>query len=108
MLTPPLEALPEGSWYPEKGMDAKEGESADQQTGHGPERIEQKGILIPVMVCGMGEITGKFPVGTRMAFFAGLHHMAPVQAGLTVVGRQNIMGPVTVGTFSCLLTTGKH
>ena len=62
VLTAFLEAFPEGARDPEKSMDAKKAEGADQQAGHGPERIEQEGILIPVMMGGMGQVTGKFTI----------------------------------------------
>jgi hypothetical protein len=63
-------------------MDAKKGEGADQQSGHAPECIVQVRIFIPVMMGCMGKIAGKFSVGAGMTFFAGLHHMAPIQIGL--------------------------
>ena len=108
MLTALLKAFPEGARNPEKSMDAEESEGADQQAGHGPERIEQKRILIPVMMGGMGQISCELPVGPRVTFSAGFHHITPVQTGLTVIGRQDIMGSMTVGAFSRLLPTGKH
>lgn len=59
-------------------MDAKEGKRANQQSGHTPESVIQVGILIPVMMGGMRKIAGEFPVGARMALFAGFNDMAPV------------------------------
>ena len=108
VLTALFKTLPEGSRYPEKGMDSKEGKCAEQQAGHGPEGIIQVRILFPVMMRGMGQVSGKFPVGARVAFLAGLDDIAPVQACFTIVGRQNIMGPVAVGTFRRLFTSGQH
>ena len=89
-------------------MNSKKSKSAEQQPGHCPESVIQVGIFLPVMMGGMGKITCEFPVGARMTFLAGFHDMTPVQIGLGVICRQNIMGPVTVGTLGCLFTTGKH
>ena len=105
MLTTFLEPFPERAWYPEERMDAKEGECTKQQAGHTPECIKEIWILIPVMVGGMGEISSKFPVGSRMAFSAGFNYISSVQTGFTVIGRQDIMGPMAVGAFGCLLPT---
>ena len=79
VLTALLEPFPEGTRNPEKGVDAEEGECTKQQAGHRPERIEQEGILIPVMMGGMGQVAGKFAVRARVALFAGCHHVAPVE-----------------------------
>jgi len=87
MLTTLLETFPEGAWYPEKRMDSKESKRTDQQASHGPECIKQIWIFIPVMMGGMGQIAGEFPVGARMTFLTGFHHMAPVQAGPAIVCR---------------------
>ena len=108
MLTTPLKAFPEGTWYPEERMDSKEGKCTNQQAGHAPECIKEIRVFIPVMMGGMGQIACEFPVGSRVALLAGFYHVTPVQAGFTVVCRENIMGSVTVGAFSCLFTTGKH
>ena len=108
VLTTLLEALPERTRYPEKRMNTEEGKSSQQQPCHGPESVIQVGIFVPVMVGCMGQIAGKFPVGPRMAFLAGLYNMPPVQVGFAVIGWQNVMGPVTVRALGCLLTTGKH
>ena len=108
MLTALFKPFPERSWHPEECMDSKEGKCAEQQAGHAPECIKQIRIFIPVMMSGMGQIACEFPVGSRVAFLAGFYHVTPVQASFTVVCRENIMGSVTVGAFSCLFTTGKH
>ena len=62
VFTALLEPFPEGTRNPEKGVDAEEGECTKQQAGHRPERIEQEGILIPVMMGCVGQVTGKFTV----------------------------------------------
>ena len=103
-----LEPLSEGARHPEQGMNAEKGKGADQKAGHGPKRIIQVWILVPVMMGGMGQVTGKLPVGTRMTFFAGFHDIAAIQTCLAVIGRQDVMGTVTIGTLGCFLTTGKH
>ena len=78
MLTTPLKAFPEGTWYPEERMDSKESKCTNQQAGHTPESVIEVGILIPVMMGGMRKIAGKFPVGARVALLAGFNNMAPV------------------------------
>ena len=60
------------------------------------------------MMRGMGQVTCEFPVGTLMAFSTGLNHITPVQAGFAVIGRQDVMGSMTIGTLGSLLTTGEH
>jgi hypothetical protein len=80
MLAAFLEPLPERTGNPEKRVNTEEGKCANQQPGHGPECIIEVRILFPVMVGGMGQITGELPVGTRMAFLAGFHDMSTVQA----------------------------
>ena len=87
MLTAPLKALSERTWYPEECMDAKEGKCTNQQAGHSPECIKEVRILISVMMGGMGKVTCKFPVGSRMAFLAGFYYVPPVQTGFTIVCR---------------------
>ena len=87
MLPAPLKALPEGTRYPEERMDSKESKCTNQQAGHTPECIKEIGVFIPVMMGGMGQIACKFPVGSRMAFLTCLNHVAPVQAGLTIICR---------------------
>ena len=79
VLTALFKALPEGTRYPEESMDSKEGKRAEQQGCHEPEGIIQVRILLSVMMRGMGQVSGEFPVGTRVAFFAGLHHIASIQ-----------------------------
>ena len=79
VLTASLETFPEGTRDPEKGVDTEEGECTNQQAGHRPERIEQEGILLPVMMGGMGQVTGKFTVRAGVALLAGCHHIAPVE-----------------------------
>ena len=78
MFTAFLESFSEGTRDPEEGMNAEEGKGADQQSGHGPEGIIQVWILIPIMMGRMGQVTSELPVGTGVAFLAGINHIAPV------------------------------
>ena len=59
---PFLESLPEGARNPEQGVEAEKAEGPEQKEGHGPERIEKVWIFFLVMVGGMCQIAGKFPV----------------------------------------------
>ena len=107
VLTTFFETLPEGTWEPEQGVQPEEREGAHQQTGHYPERIKQVRIFITVMMGCMSQITSKFSVGSRMAWPAGFNHIAPIQTRLAIIGRQDIVRPVTIGTFCSFLTTGQ-
>ena len=108
VLTTPLETLPERTGDPEEGMEAEEGKGAHQQTTHGPEGIEQIGILLPIMVGGMGQVAGELPVRIRMTRLAGFHHIIAVQLRLGVIGRQNIMGTVAIRALGGFRPTGKQ
>lgn len=96
MLSAPLETFPEGTGYPEQGVHAKECECADQQPGHGPEGVEQIRVFVPIMMGGVGQVTRKLPIGTRMAGSTGFHDIIPVQSRSGIIGRQDVMGAVTV------------
>ena len=105
MFTALFKPFSERAWYPEEGMNTKEGKRTKQQPGHTPECIKQVWILIPVMMRGMGQVTREFSVGSWMTFPAGVYHITTVQTGFTIIGRQDIMGTMTIGAFGCLFTT---
>ncbi len=50
---------------------------------------------------GMAQVPRKSPVGIRMAFLASLNHLIKTNVGIGIINFQDIMGPVTVGTFGC-------
>ena len=80
-------------------MNNRKGECDDQKCGHSPESIKQKGILVLIMMGRMGQISGKFPVGTLVAFGTGCHNILTAQMGIGIIDRQNIMDPVAIITF---------
>ena len=59
---PFLESLPKGTWNPEQGVEAEKGKGSKQKYGHAPERIVEVWIFFPVMVGGMSQIAGEFPI----------------------------------------------
>ena len=52
------------------------------------------------MVGCVGQVTGKTPVGIRMALLTGLDDLIEADMGIRIVYPQDIMSPVTIRTFS--------
>ena len=74
-----------------------------QENGHEPKRVEEKWILLGIMVRGMCEISGEFPMRTCVALSTGLHNIPPTETGVWVICRQNIMCAVAVIAFGSSL-----
>ena len=108
MFAPPSEALPERTRHPEKGVQSEEGKGAEQQPGHAPERVVKIGILFTIVMGGMGQISGEFPVGAGMALPAGFNDIVPMQPRFGIVSRQDIMRPMAIGTFGGFFAAGQQ
>lgn len=94
---PPIGQCPEpfdeGARDPEEGMQTEETEGPDQETGHGPEGVEEIGISVFVMVGmgGMGQVGGEARVGVGMTGGAGLDDIGRIDAGRGVLNRHDIV-----------------
>src|ERR1039457_687997 len=90
---------------PSQGVGAGDDQRAHQQRGHSPERIEQEGGLLRVVVRRVREVSGELPVRPRVALAARGHNVVPAQARSRVVDRQDIVRTVTVVAFRGLQVT---
>ena len=73
----PREAFPEGTGHPEECVQAEKGEGAEQQSGHAPERVKEIGIFFPIVMGGMGQISGEFAIGPWMTLPTGFNDIVP-------------------------------
>ena len=88
-----------GSREPQQRMESEETKGSHEEGSHPPEGQIKNRVFRPIMMGGMGQVTRKSPVRIRMASLAGLDHLIKSHMGVRIVYCQNIMGPVTVGTF---------
>ena len=99
-LIPPTAQVGEGSRKPQQGMKSEETESSQEQGRHPPEcEIKNRVFRFVVMGC-VGQVTGKAPVCIGMTFLAGLDDLIEPDMRIRIVHTQDIMSPVTIGTFS--------
>ena len=87
-------------------MQAGDDQSADQQTGHPPKCKPEERIFIRVVVRGVRQVSGEFPMGPRVAFLTGRNNVIMAEVRLGIFRRQDIVRAVAILTFGGFLRAG--
>ena len=101
----------DGAHAPAEGVQAKETERADEQSGHREEHHVQQRIIFRVQRIGMRLILREFLRRTRMTFLAGHQNICRRKVRLRVGWRQNVVKAVAVvarGDFWGVICLAEH
>jgi hypothetical protein len=82
-------------------MDPAEDECPDQQYRHTPECVEEKGILLGIMMRRMREISRELSVRSFMALLTRFNDVGPAEMGSRIGYPLYVMGTMAVVAFSC-------
>ena len=98
---PFVAAQPESD-QPGQGVEQREGQRPDQQARHAPERPEEPGVLLGIVVRGVGQIAGELSCASRSDRYRMCRRRCPGRAANPgFVDGQNVVGPVAVVALGC-------
>ena len=82
-------------------MEKREGKGSHQQSGHEPERPEQPGVFLLIVVSGVCEVACESSMRSLVALAASLNDFVPAESRIGICRGQDPVRAVAVVAFGC-------